>query len=370
MERLEEDNSELPKEYTVPNPYNIPVHNQGSKKNCTSHAFALMMEYHLSDHFRERTLVDVDDLWEKQKMYGTATEEEGDCSDGPFMIATKYGVRFKTDSGKTGCFFLTGVREEKNGITTYKGWKMKMDNPLTKLFRRFKNTEPKDHGPSPLQLEYNQAVHSAYASGFQTLQEAPNLTIEFSDPDLSDALSQEFSELSPLEIQIWNHSIQQAELQRVSEKYAPDFKGGRLGGIGAPTPEAYIDLAKFAVGFLFKWGLDHIINDLDSKIWETVKTKILNIYKKIKKQSGEKVAFVTSSQIFRHEEPTILFILPSDLSEAKLEKCLTFIATKTSEITSSASRSRDGQKNNFYQFNYDQERNQWNVTEKRTSNLI
>ncbi|MFZ3166629.1 MAG: hypothetical protein WA130_03365 [Candidatus Methanoperedens sp.] len=97
----------IPKSYEVPNPYNIPVHDQGNKNNCTSHAFSLMMEYRLSEKFKERTLVDVDDLWEKQKKFGTATEE-GDRSDGPFIIAEKYGVKFKTDSGKSGIFFLDG----------------------------------------------------------------------------------------------------------------------------------------------------------------------------------------------------------------------------------------------------------------------
>ena len=72
----------------VPNPYNIPVHNQRDKNNCTSHAFALMLEYKLSEKFKERVIVDVDDLWEKQKKFGTATEE-GDFLEDPFIIATK-----------------------------------------------------------------------------------------------------------------------------------------------------------------------------------------------------------------------------------------------------------------------------------------
>jgi len=95
------------KKYIIPNPYNIPVHDQGNKNNCTSHAFSSMLEYQLSEMFKERTLIDVDDLWEKQKKFGTATEE-GDRMDGPFIIAEKYGVKFKTDSGKKGIFFLSG----------------------------------------------------------------------------------------------------------------------------------------------------------------------------------------------------------------------------------------------------------------------
>ena len=97
----------IPKSYEVPNPNNIPVHDQANKNNCTSHAFAAMIEYRLSEKFNERTLVDVDDLWNKQRKFGTATEE-GDSSEGPFIMAKKYGVKFKTDSGKSGIFFLDG----------------------------------------------------------------------------------------------------------------------------------------------------------------------------------------------------------------------------------------------------------------------
>ena len=52
-----EQGERLPGEYIVPNPYNIPVHDQGNKNSCTAHAPALMMEYQLSDYFKERTLI-------------------------------------------------------------------------------------------------------------------------------------------------------------------------------------------------------------------------------------------------------------------------------------------------------------------------
>jgi hypothetical protein len=96
----------------IPNPYNIPVHNQANKNNCTSHAFAAVLEYELSNLFKERVIVDVDDLWEKQKKFGTATEE-GDFTEGSFIIATKYGVKFCTEGGRKGTFFLGGKIELK-----------------------------------------------------------------------------------------------------------------------------------------------------------------------------------------------------------------------------------------------------------------
>lgn len=98
----------LPSKCIIPNPYNVPIHNQNEENSCTSHAFAAMMEYLLSDLFHERISVDVDDLWEKQKKFGTATEEDGDYVIGPFKIAEKYGVKFRTESGKRGIYFFDG----------------------------------------------------------------------------------------------------------------------------------------------------------------------------------------------------------------------------------------------------------------------
>lgn len=101
------------KPYIVSDPYNLPVHDQGNINNCTSHAFASLTEQMLSNHFKERTLVDVDDLWDKQKKFGTATED-GDRLDGPIFIAVKYGVRFKTDSGILGTLYVTKQEKNKN----------------------------------------------------------------------------------------------------------------------------------------------------------------------------------------------------------------------------------------------------------------
>ncbi|XOB46391.1 MAG: hypothetical protein ACKKMV_02995 [Candidatus Nealsonbacteria bacterium] len=117
----------LPESYIIPNPYNIPVHNQGDKNNCTSHAFASMMEYHLSDKLKERAIIDIDDLWEKQKKFGTATEEDGDFLEGPIIIATKYGVRFSAESGRRGTFFLSGKTEKKRGMTFLLGGRIEFD---------------------------------------------------------------------------------------------------------------------------------------------------------------------------------------------------------------------------------------------------
>ncbi|MFH0833855.1 MAG: hypothetical protein V2A63_00490 [Patescibacteria group bacterium] len=82
------------------------MHDQKGKNNCTSHAFATCIEYQLSNLLKERVLVNVDDLWEKQKKYGTAKDGVGDLIEGPMKIAAKYEVLFSTASGKNGIFFL------------------------------------------------------------------------------------------------------------------------------------------------------------------------------------------------------------------------------------------------------------------------
>jgi hypothetical protein len=96
---------DLPSEYRIPNPHNIPVKNQGDTSSCTSHAFALMWEYHLSNHFNERVEIDAKDLWEKQLAYGTAHIEKGDTFTGVVFIADTYGVKFETKSGIKGFFY-------------------------------------------------------------------------------------------------------------------------------------------------------------------------------------------------------------------------------------------------------------------------
>lgn len=92
--------------FTVPNPYNIQPRIQGNENNCTSLSLAYLIEYQLSNKLKERVVVDVDDLWRKQKTLGTATVD-GDLAEGAFKIAEKYGVRFYTENTRrTGTYFL------------------------------------------------------------------------------------------------------------------------------------------------------------------------------------------------------------------------------------------------------------------------
>lgn len=95
----------LPNVYKLPNPYNIPVHDQGGKNNCTSHSIASAIEYQLSAKLEERVLVDVDDLWEKQKRFGSATEETGDFIENALRVASMHGIKFTTTSGKKGTIY-------------------------------------------------------------------------------------------------------------------------------------------------------------------------------------------------------------------------------------------------------------------------
>ena len=117
----------LPKLFRVPNPYKIPTRDQGNENSCTSHAFASCAEYYLSNKLKEKVSVDVDDLWQKQKKFGTATEE-GDSMDGPIIIGRKYGVRFSAEkSGRRGRLFLSDESEIREGIVHFFVSKIEFD---------------------------------------------------------------------------------------------------------------------------------------------------------------------------------------------------------------------------------------------------
>ena len=99
-------------------PDNLPVHDQGCKNNCTAHATAAGIEITLSRILEERVTVDVDDLWEKQKKFGTATEPEGDTAGDPEIIAERYGVKFETETEKKGIVYPTAVKLGKDVFTS------------------------------------------------------------------------------------------------------------------------------------------------------------------------------------------------------------------------------------------------------------
>ena len=361
----------FPDEYTVPDPYGLfdaSNHIQKGENNCTSHTFALMMEFQLSNLFKQRILIDVDDLWEKQKKFGTATRE-GDYIDGPWEIAISHGLKFKTQRGIIGFLYLS--RTGKMSISWGRPRRINLKGIMRNFLKWILPSSvghglSEDHGPSNEQLKYNQEQHLAHGAGFEILDEGPNLTIEFSDTRLSEYIKAEFTGIFPLRIQIWNHAQQKSELERVAKKYQDDFKRGRLGGIGSPVPPEFIDLALFSVGIIFNWGFQHIIKDLDTKVWQILKTKIINLFRESGKKSNGQVAIVTSSRLFRREMPTISFILPSGLSEAQLQECLNFISTKTMEVIDGFLTGDSHDRNNFFQFTYEPADGKWKALEKRT----
>ncbi|MBF4696099.1 hypothetical protein [Fusibacter ferrireducens] len=108
------DKINLPDEYENPNMKYFKIHDQGSKNNCTSHAIAGMVELQLSEIFQESVTVNVDDLWNKQLRYGTATEEGEKSVEGALVIFEKYGVWFHTESG------IIGTYSPLNGIKFFK----------------------------------------------------------------------------------------------------------------------------------------------------------------------------------------------------------------------------------------------------------
>lgn len=102
---------ELPDSYMHPGMKYFTPHDQGNKSNCSSHAIAACLELQLSARLKKRVTVDVEDLWEKQKKFGTAQEGIGDHMESSLNTANTYGVIFSVEDGRK------GTREEINIVT-------------------------------------------------------------------------------------------------------------------------------------------------------------------------------------------------------------------------------------------------------------
>ncbi len=102
-------NENFPDCFETPDPYNIPIHDQGNKNSCVLHALAVCIEEYLSEEFKERTLIDVDDWWDNMLKYGMATTD-GTTVELAMEYISKHGVKYTTDSGKCG-IYRTQFRE-------------------------------------------------------------------------------------------------------------------------------------------------------------------------------------------------------------------------------------------------------------------
>lgn len=334
----------LPDEYMVPNPYNLPIHDQRSKKNCTSHAFAAMVEYHLSDYFKEQTLIDVDDLWEKQKKYGTATDE-GDLMDGPYAIATKYGARFKTGSGKTGTMFLTGQKERQGIFTIYKGWRIRLDrrfNP-SKFLRKIFVKKPK-LSTQPKHLAYDQEITKASLSGHKTINnDRGDMTIDYKDSRLSPIIEQSLSPITELGIQLFDAEKTAQEIAAVNLKYEKELKSGEVGRFGIGGPGEIVGFfVDAAIKFTILWIGKHIITDFDDAIWAKLKNALFLIFKSTQLTLRKSEITITTNY-----KPQIIFVFPSDVGVETFLQELNTLVKMTKEILEANPDSRIAYKYTF-----------------------
>lgn len=72
---------------------------------CTIGGMAMHVELQLTLKLKERVIVDVEDLWEKQKKYGTIIDKVWCPPEEVNMIASKYGIKYKTESGESKTYF-------------------------------------------------------------------------------------------------------------------------------------------------------------------------------------------------------------------------------------------------------------------------
>ena len=290
---MTQNSSKLPSSYTVPDPYGLfgaEHHNQGAKSNCTSHSFALMVEMQLSTHFKERTLIDVDDLWDKQKRFGTATEERGDFADGPFIIASTHGVRFRTDSGKTGTLFMPGTSRVENGITVYEGGTIKMDNPVTmRIFNFFRQNKKQEKPMTKYQLKaqaYKKDLELLFSETRRTLNSGSlfRVELEVEQAGIGSEVYDSVKNISGIQIDFHDRAKEDSGLPKIDERHREFLNSQRPLGAGAPYWEAFAVLQHGVVisaQFLWPWVVKHIAEDIDQKAWDAVKEIVKHITRKL-----------------------------------------------------------------------------------------
>jgi len=312
----------LSESYIVPNPYNLPIHDQAGKNNCTSHVYASTMEYRLSEYFKERTLIDVDDLWEKQKRYGTATDE-GDFMDGPHKVAVRYGIRFKTDSGKTG--IMLGAK---------KGWQIIVDKSF----------------PQGEISPYDKEISMARESGYKKFNhDTKDISIDFKNSRLSSVIEESLSQLDELGIELFDKEKIAQGIVTVNAKYKKGSDRGRL-GVGGPGQIVgfFIDPS---ISFVILWIGGHIISDFDNAIWGKLKKALFSIFKSAQPILGKDQLTITTNY-----KPQIIFVFPSDINADVFLREMDTVTKITKEILL-----KDPRPNIAYKYSFNGEKNSWEL---------
>jgi hypothetical protein len=361
---------QLPKEFHVPNPYNIPYRVQGKENNCTSISFAHLFEYQLSDYFRERTIMDVDDLWEKQKKFGTATEE-GDFMEGPFLIATKYGARFRTDSDDSGTIYLSGKKMKIFGVTTYTGWRVKMDKPFRHFFKflwKRRNNLPSTK-PETEQDAYNKEIYKAFGAGTKSMGYGSNkILISTKMSAIADDAILAVKDLDQFNITIDDEEETLKAIRKVKDKFSKPRFGG-TGGTGGPLPDGFYDLSRFVLFFVVQWITSHVLKDLDDGIWNSVKSVLKKLFESLKKlgKDEDNFAVMLSQMPIDKSAPTVVFIFPKSLPSEEFAKALDIAREITIRTVEDYSIEKGIA---VYEYTYLQSESKWHLQTTRFSGVL
>ncbi|MFH0740072.1 MAG: hypothetical protein V1819_03335 [bacterium] len=140
-------------------------------------------------------------------------------------------------------------------------------------------------------------------------------------------------------------------------------------GTGCPIPDGFFDVAKYLLTFVFTWSLSHILEDLDDKVWEVIKIKVLNFYRLIAKSKKTQKQFVliSSYKIFEQDLPTIVFIFPQGLVDNVFLTELNQIAKLTEEVIKIY---KTGEKQfSTYEYTYNIAKKKWQIRKIKVSNF-
>lgn len=324
----------------VPDPYGLldpSLHIQGDKNNCTSHSFALMIEMQISNIFKERTLIDVDDLWEKQKKYGTATEGHGDFMEGPWFIASTRGVRYRTDSGKSGTLlFLNGnwvIIKDKSLIVS-----------MMRIFKFFKKRSAKQNTPavqiSPAASAYKQDLESVYSETRRSLnnKSAFRAELEVEQDGLGAEIYESVKDVAGVQIDFHDKGKEDAEVRKVDERHQDLLKSkGHPASAALPYWDTFKVLEHGVVlsaQFLWPWIFKHVADDFDQGAWDAVKATIKRIVLGVlsKRKDVAKNDVVLKMHYPAHVRHGLAFIFPPDLNEEDIDHAFDTLKTAASTL--------------------------------------
>jgi hypothetical protein len=193
------------------------------------------------------------------------------------------------------------------------------------------------------------------------------IRIRISNSHLVPFIEELMSNIEGLGLELYDDDKISREQKKVWEKYEKEWKEGKIGGIGSPTPDGFVEVGVYLFSLLFIWSAGNILREANDYLWQKVK-EIFFKAKEVGTQSEKtkrEAAIITSSKVFEHDLPTILFVLPIDLQKDELKQCLDDIK-KLTKKTISDYQSSD-KTIAIYKFKYNLKKKKWDLKTEKTS---